>query len=124
MIDFEEFLLPKNLENKKFIFFPINNFSSTQELGGLGSHWSLLLWHKGQDKFYNFHSLDNLNFNHAKVIHERLATFYNSFAKPSLTNVKTTRQRNSVDCVIHMLLAAEHIILKITAGLSSPTPLF
>lgn len=43
MIDFGEFLLPQNLENKKFIFFPINNFSSTQELGGLGSHWSLLL---------------------------------------------------------------------------------
>lgn len=124
MIDFGEFLLPHNLENKKFIFFFINNFSSTQELDGLGSHWSLLQWHEGQDKFYNFHSLDNLNFNHAKVIHKRLATFYNSFVKPSLTNVKTARQRNSVDCVLHLLLAAEHLILKITAGLSSPTPCY
>lgn len=41
MIDFGEFVQPQNLENKKFIFFPINNSSSAQDLGGSGTHWSL-----------------------------------------------------------------------------------
>lgn len=116
--NYGEILLHQNLENKQFIFIPLNDSSEVQSNGGSGTHWSLLLWHKSQDKFYHFDSLDNLNDRHAKYTCERLATFYSVTAKPSLINVRTPRQTNGVDCGIHMILTAEYLTAKIMAVLT------
>lgn len=119
--DLKSILMPHSLEQKKFVFFPVNDSSEIQKLGGSGTHWSLLLWDVYHSVLYHFDSLGTYNIHHAQLISEKLNAFYSSSTPIDLLNVKSPRQTNSVDCGIYMLLTAEFVASRIANGVTSIT---
>lgn len=117
LIDFKDVIPTNEIKGKHYIFIPVNNSSSVQNIGGSGTHWSLLLWDKIREVFYHFDSLGSVNLQYAETIAERLITS----GKLTLINVMTPLQKNGYDCGIHMILNATNILSKIMDEHLSPT---
>lgn len=102
----QQFLQPLKLDQKKLIFFALNDHDSGQRAGG--THWSLLVYSRVEDQFYSFDSFNNYNNSAAKTLVEVLkiglscpfATFHTQAC---------TQQTNFYDCGIHVLANAENI---------------
>lgn len=68
---------------------------------------------KSQKSFYHFDSLGTYNQKHAQIIADRISNTLFPLDNSFLLEVQTPRQKNSIDCGIHMLLTADIIISKI-----------
>ncbi|KAG8276803.1 hypothetical protein J6590_056169 [Homalodisca vitripennis] len=120
--DYDSLIKPLQLHNKKFIFFPVNDSSEIQNIGGSGSHWSLLLWDKVGSQFYHFDSKGDYNLLHAEKIAFKINTYFNMSKKVSVASIQTPKQTNNDDCGIHMLLTTDIIISKLSEGCISLSP--
>ncbi|KAG8276058.1 SUMO1 sentrin specific peptidase 8 [Homalodisca vitripennis] len=112
--DYREIIQPICLQNKDFIFFPVNNSPEIQNIGGSGSHWSLLVFDKKQKNFYHFDSGSDLNLEHAKKISKRISTYLDPTTVFPLIKGLTPQQNNSIDCGVYMLLVTDAIVSALT----------
>ena len=93
------FLGPLKPEKRNFIFFPLND--NSRDAAG-GTHWSLLVFSRPENTFYNFDSLGNFNAPTARkmfrILREVLkcpTAFFEDHPSAS--------QQNGFDCGIHVL---------------------
>lgn len=99
------FLEPLDAVNKSFIFFPIND-NQSDKIGG--SHWSLLVFSKPENKFYHFDSMDSNNQRQCENLIIKIKRFLN-VSTFTLQQADCLEQTNSYDCGIHVLCNAENI---------------
>lgn len=93
------FLDPLDLDDKDFIFFPLNDNNEVNSEGG--SHWSLLLVDKVNSTFYHIDSMNGANNSEAKRFYEKYKKY---FKANKLEMVKEfPRQQNSSDCGVYVL---------------------
>lgn len=105
------FLSPLNVNQKQYVFFPINN--NERDAAG-GSHWSLLVFSRPERAFFHFDSAKGLNFDTAQLFsYKTMATL--NCANGQLTSAKCLQQTNGYDCGVHVLcmieMVAQHIVL-------------
>lgn len=115
--DITHILEPLKLYNKSNIIIPISDSKEIQnwrEIGGTGSHWSVLLFVREQNIFFYFDSLGELNFEHALMTIRKIKPFLNVNGDPQIVKIQTPQQgRNTVDCGIYALLVTDVILAKI-----------
>ncbi|KNC96532.1 uncharacterized protein SPPG_08120 [Spizellomyces punctatus DAOM BR117] len=94
-------VLPPNLNERAFVWMPINDGSG---LKGGGSHWSLLVWHAGGNTFYYFDSLKGANVEFARQTAERITPLLKQEGQtaPGFEIVNTPQQTNGYDCGIYV----------------------
>lgn len=98
-------LEPLRPSRKRLILFPVND-NATSAAGGL--HWSLLVYSRNEDIFYNFDSLNGFNLKPTKkLVHSLRKGLRRPFAE--LLYHDSAQQTNLVDCGIHVLMNAENI---------------
>lgn len=98
------FLEPLKLERKELIFFALND-NDSHKSGG--THWSLLVFSRDEDTFYNFDSYNDFNIISAKTLYHVLKIGL-SCPSATLKNQDCTQQTNLYDCGIHVLANVEN----------------
>lgn len=107
--DFDHFLDPLNIKERNVLILPINDSKKLIHAGG--SHWSILIYDKLQEKFYHYDSNNNYNLHEAKVVGGKIFSYLGQKHKTlDITNIHGPQQMNSYDCGIYMLLVIEHIV--------------
>lgn len=84
---------------------PINDNPDGYKVGG--SHWSLLVLIKSENRFYYYDSMNNYNQAVAKVVCDKLTSYFSMQAKSKVTTLKEPAQENSYDCGIFTIIAVE-----------------
>ncbi len=113
--------LPLEFFNMSYIFVPVNDalaLDFNSKTHASGSHWSLLLFSKRENKFYYFDSTNLYNLNSAKKTVQKLSRYLSNFGELKMETVKTPQQTNSRDCGIYLILIIDAILKNIT---SNPT---
>lgn len=107
--DAKSFLITLKAASKEFLFFAVNNSGNERNEG---SHWSLLVFSRAANTFYNFDSLNDFNCDASKRLVENLKVV---FECPSAAYVQhwNHQQLNNYDCGIHVLCNTENIICQI-----------
>merc|ERR1712082_105876 len=59
------------LEKLDWVIYPVND-NEDPEKGDGGTHWSLLLYSKEENKYYHFDPIKGMNARHAKNLHIKL----------------------------------------------------
>jgi sentrin-specific protease 8 len=106
--DTNHFVEPLKINSKNFIFFPINDSPSIDQAGG--SHWSLLLYSKGQNKFFYLDSSADYNITHAQQVVNKVSKYLGLTNQVHCQKVMVPQQNNSVDCGIYMLIFTDVLI--------------
>ena len=108
-----------NLNNHEWVIYTINN-NSDPEKGDGGTHWSLLIYRKKDNKYIYFDSVKEVNLRHAKELITNLAVDNESFGMngdlPTYKVAKCKQQNNSFDCGIFVMVYMSAIISNITGG--------
>ena len=108
-----------NLNNHEWVIYTINN-NSDPEKGDGGTHWSLLIYRKKDNKYIYFDSVKEINLRHAKELITNLAVDNESFGMngdlPTYKVAKCKQQNNSFDCGIFVMVYMSAIISNITGG--------
>lgn len=102
------FTEPLNLRDKLFILLPINDSVSFDSPGG--SHWSLLVYSKPEDRYYHFDSMGGSNSDHAKRAARNM-----QISNGRVIETKCAQQHNSYDCGVYVCCFTEHILRHCTA---------
>lgn len=100
-----ELLSPLDPKDKKLIFFAVNN--NTSSSAG-GAHWSLLVFAKGEDAFFSFDSMNNLNITATRKLIKNLKLCLDCPSADLYIN-RSAQQSNEFDCGIHLLANTENI---------------
>lgn len=106
------FLEPLKARQKKYIFFPLNDNESDR---AGGTHWSLLVFSRPENKFYCFDSLSPFNDSVAERMFEILKTALN-LPMASYEKKSSKQQANTYDCGIHVLINVDEILTIILDG--------
>ncbi|KAI9100596.1 hypothetical protein DFS34DRAFT_563089, partial [Phlyctochytrium arcticum] len=98
-------ILPPNLDTREWIFLPVSDGSAAR---GGGSHWSLLVWHRGSRSFFYFDSMGNSNLDVAKATAQRLMPLVSSVSDdkpdvPGFEMVPCPQQQNGSDCGVYVM---------------------
>ena len=108
-----------NLNNHEWVIYTINN-NSDPEKGDGGTHWSLLIYRKKDNKYIYFDSVKEVNLRHVKELITNLAVDNESFGMngdlPTYKVAKCKQQNNSFDCGIFVMVYMSAIISNITGG--------
>ena len=108
-----------NLNNHEWVIYTINN-NSDPEKGDGGTHWSLLIYRKKDNKYIYFDSVKEVNLKHAKELITNLAVDNESFGingdLPTYKVAKCKQQNNSFDCGIYVMAYMSVIISNIIGG--------
>lgn len=91
------FIDPLELNNKKYIFLPLNNNSSLESSGGC--HWSLLLVDSSSKRLLHFDSIGS-NKHIADSFFKRAKIYFNV---DRIEHVNFPKQTNSSDCGVYVL---------------------
>lgn len=94
------FLEPLKADEKLFIFFALNNNEDGNSVGG--SHWSLLVFSRPENKFYHYDSMNSFNLENCKYLVKVLKSALNCI-EADFENVKCLQQNNGYDCGIHVI---------------------
>lgn len=113
LMDIRDLIEPLEINRKDFIIIPINNTQAVQHIGKSGTHWSLMLLDVKQKMFYYFDSLNNINFEYARILLEKLKPFMKDARNSSIVKVVTPQQKNGNDCGIYMMLVTDIVIPKL-----------
>lgn len=104
-------LTPLNYENINIAFFAINNYTEQKENDethnynlSRGSHWSLLVFYKLENKFHHYDSIRGLNHNQALKLARNLST------ESKLIEKNAVQQTNNFECGIHVLVNTKSVI--------------
>lgn len=112
------FLDPLDAKFKDYIFLPVNDNSSMVASGG--SHWSLLVFSKFDNKFYHYDSQRGSNYRDARMLVQRFNTYLGRDIPATLVDANCTQQDNSYDCgayvMIYALKAAELAVKSMALG--------
>ncbi|WP_426750275.1 protein-arginine deiminase family protein [Myxococcus sp. Y35] len=87
------------------VFFPVNNNRDTSSQGG--THWTLMVYDRGQDRFDYYDSLNREPDGAARAAHARLRELYQSHA--GITRMGAPQQQES-ECGVYVLLITEHLV--------------
>ncbi|KAL4709039.1 hypothetical protein ACJJTC_005900 [Scirpophaga incertulas] len=110
MVQTEEiktFLEPLDINNKKFIFFALNDNDSPDRAGG--THWSLLVYSKPESCFYHLDSSAGSNHNVAWEFASHLMTYFSRAGSINFVDKQCVQQNNGYDCGIHVLYNTERL---------------
>ena len=118
--EFDGFIEGNQPRDKDFVFMPINNNQSLEQIGG-GSHWSFLLYNKLVKQFWYFDSYyhtgsDDVARKTAKQFLKVIKTKSNDEKLndedllENLKVIKTTRQSNGYDCGIYSCTYATYVL--------------
>lgn len=99
------FLGPLKPEKRDFIFFPLND--NSKDAAG-GTHWSLLVFSRPENTFYNFDSLGNFNAPTAMTMYRILKVVLKS-PNACFENHQSARQQNAFDCGIFVICNVSEI---------------
>lgn len=103
-LEMDIFLDPLDAKSKQLVFFAVNNNSLRNSAGG--SHWSLLVWSRPEQRFYHYDSMSPANKEVAEGLYESLKVAFDCSLAPFKETV-CLRQSNSHDCGIHVIAQAE-----------------
>jgi sentrin-specific protease 8 len=103
------FLITLNAASKEFHIFAVNN-DKTGRLDG--SHWSLLVYSRPSNTFYNFDSMNDFNRDATLQLFENLKIVYGT---PTAVFVQHSnhQQLNNYDCGIHVVCNTENVIRQV-----------
>lgn len=87
-----------------WIFFPVNNNENVDASGG--THWTLILYRKNEDRFFYYDSLNKAPSGAAKRAHVRLRALYQTTAD---LERKLAPQQQEAECGVMVLLITEHL---------------
>lgn len=109
--DFNDYLDPIKLNNKKYLIMAINDSTDLEKQSG--SHWSVLVFNRVLNKFYHYDSKEFYNWKHAETVAIKLAKYFGLNTCPEIITLKGPLQHNSYDCGIYALAAIDCIIKNI-----------
>lgn len=93
--------------DKKMVFIPINNTTSSESYG---THWSLLVWDVSSQTFHHFDSSQPLNRNAATQTARRLCP------RLAVQEKDCPQQQNGYDCGMHAILVVEYLAKRAFQG--------
>ncbi|KAI5712130.1 sentrin-specific protease 8-like isoform X2 [Diaphorina citri] len=99
------------------IFFALNDSDSLDKPGG--SHWSLLIYDRRNDEYFHADSFQGTNSREALKLAYNLHYYFNPSdvnQPPFVKQVKTTQQKNSYDCGLHLLANLEVAVRAVQTG--------
>ncbi|XP_033309375.1 sentrin-specific protease 8-like [Bombus bifarius] len=104
------FLDPHSITECKCMFFPLNNCDKTDAAGG--THWSLLIFCKGDKTCYHFDSAKGSNAAIASKFAESVMDCVLDKKEPNkkFVEVDSPQQSNSYDCGVYVLCLTDVII--------------
>lgn len=95
------FLQPLGAEHKQFIFFPINNHKLAASAGG--SHWSLLVYSRPDQRFYAADSDGSSNRQATRQFVQNVRRALGAADDAEVQTVMCVQQTNGYDCGVHVL---------------------
>ena len=101
----EELLDPLEISTREIIIFPISNNSSPTKAGG--SHWSLIMINKKQQKFVHYDSYNSSNTKIAVDIFKKLKFYFK--CETFEDDASCPQQDNTIDCGVYLLAFADSI---------------
>ncbi|XP_059052758.1 sentrin-specific protease 8 [Achroia grisella] len=104
--DIKIFLDPLHINEKKFVFFALNDNNSPDRAGG--SHWSLLVYSRPECCFFHLDSSSGSNHNVAWEFASHLIT-YLSNGSINFVDKECVQQSNGYDCGVHVISNTESL---------------
>ncbi|GAB0091039.1 sentrin-specific protease 8 [Sergentomyia squamirostris] len=101
----DAFLAPLNAQEKKIIFFALND-NENNTAGG--SHWSLLVLSRPEDTFYHFDSSGRSNCASSRYFCNHLRVPL-ACRRAQLVQEECLQQTNCYDCGLHLICTADKI---------------
>ena len=100
-------MLEGTMKNQEYTIFFINYNKNinieTETLGEGGSHWSVLLYNKKENKFFHHDSIANTNKDHAVTMAKKIKSI-NKEINSTVIEIPSPQQNNGYDCGIYALL--------------------
>ena len=93
---------------------PVNENNTANKEGG--SHWSLLVYSKHDDKWYHFDSKQGSNIKHARRLVSRVNSYLSDKTQPTLVETSCTQQSNNYDCGAYTMVYAQMAIRRAIEG--------
>lgn len=106
------FLEPLALSSRRWLFLAVND-NSDQTAGG--THWSLLLYHHGSNRFAHYDSQNGSNSAHAQRIANKLQPFTGSGSEAAFVEEQCPSQQNSYDCGMYVMCVCEALCERLRA---------
>lgn len=114
------FLEPLALASRRWVFLAVND-NSHQTAGG--SHWSLLLYRRDENRFCHYDSQSGSNSLHARRIALKLQAFLGAGSSLAQFGEEPAPvQQNSYDCGMYVICNAE-VLCQLAKQEGSPHPL-
>lgn len=104
--DYKLFLDPLKPDEKKVLFFAVNN---NDYVSSGGSHWSLLVYSRNEDSFFSFDSMHDLNMNTTMRMIAVLKKALRGARRSEFHALECAQQTNGYDCGIHVLINTENV---------------
>ncbi len=98
---------PLNLDKKELILMAVNDHTNVETAGG--SHWSLVVYHRPQNRFMHFDSAGRSNVNEAVKAGKQVEPFIKPPSQVTMMEVSAPQQNNSCDCGMYVIAVAEQI---------------
>ena len=104
------------INEMEWVFYPINNNKKSDSVGG--THWSLLLFCKKENRYYHYDPIEGKNKDHAKelILNTLELNNFRLGALPEYRQAKCPKQENSYDCGPYIMLYIREIINNIITG--------
>lgn len=113
------FLDPLDARFKDHIFLAVNDNSSVIASGG--SHWSLLIFSKYDNKWYHYDSQRGSNYPDARCLVQRINSYLDRPIPATLVDAQCTQQDNSYDCGAFVMTYAYRAAEQAVKGLALGT---
>lgn len=104
------FLDPLEAQHKDFIFMAVND--SGKSAGG--SHWSLLVYNRLENKFYHLDSSSHTNYQPALKLARNVGNYFSPSSEVDLEEMTSLQQDNSYDCGIYLICNLENLAHHVT----------
>ena len=104
------------INEMEWVFYPINNNEKTDSVGG--THWSLLMFCKKENKYYHYDPIEGMNKDHAKKLVINIIDMCNFGAKglPDYKEIKCPQQDNTFDCGPFVMLYIQKLTNYLISG--------
>ncbi|XP_020786347.1 sentrin-specific protease 8 [Boleophthalmus pectinirostris] len=113
------FLEPLGLSSRRCVFLAVND-NSNQTAGG--THWSLLVYHRGSNRFAHYDSQNGSNSVHARRIARKLEAFTGGGGRAGFVEEQCPSQQNSYDCGMYVICICEALCERLRAEGSPRLP--
>ncbi|ODN02556.1 putative protein-specific protease 1 [Orchesella cincta] len=101
-------ILGDGLETIEYAVWPVNDSTETEK-GYSGSHWSLLVFSRPDNKFMHFDSYGGSNESAARMLYKKLSPLFSSTS--TFHDFEgCCAQANGRDCGLHVIMNAELIV--------------